>query len=333
MGRAGTEPGSKDADDETVKSALRGALAFPITPFRPDDDLDLDAIRANAELLAASDVGAIVAPSGTGEFFALTPDEIVAMVAATVEGVGGRKPVIAATGFGPRLAGDLARAAEAAGAAAVMIMPPYYGNPDPDGLLAYYAAVADATSVGVIPYARDAALFSPELVERLCDRVPSVVAFKDGRGDVRLFLQIREHVTDRFGTERLVWLAGAGDDLVGPYFAAGAEGFTSSLACFWPEAAVELYRLAAAHDVRGLAAYHERVVRPIYELRQRRPGYEVAVMKAAMEILGHVAGPARPPLANLTDRDWDDLRAILAPMPIPRADDRQTGRTPESSAR
>jgi 5-dehydro-4-deoxyglucarate dehydratase len=306
----------KTLTTEQLRDSLRGALAFPITPFGPDGSVDLDAVRENAAILAGSAVSAIVAPSGTGEFFALTPAESNEIVAATVEAAG-TKPVIAAAGFGPRLGAELAEAAEKAGAAAVMIVPPYYGKPDPDALIAYYAVIAAGSSLPVIPYARDAALLTPSMVERLVNEVPQVIAFKDGRADVRLFQQIREHVIDRCGEDRLVWLAGSGDDLVGPYFAAGAEGFTSSLACFWPEAAAELFTLARAGDHVGLADFHYRIVRPIYALRQRRPGYEVSIMKAAMEILGYKAGPARAPLANPSPAEREELAAILSGLSVP----------------
>jgi len=305
-----------------LRASLHGALAFPITPYAAGGAVDLDAVRENAALLAGGPITAIVAPSGTGEFFALTPSEANEIVAATVKAAGD-KPVIAAAGVGPRLGADLAQAAERAGAAAVMIVSPYYGKPDPDALIAYYADIAAATSLPVIPYARDAALFTPRMAERLVNEIPQVIAFKDGRGDVRLFQQIREHVNERCGEDRVVWLAGTGDDLVAPYFAAGAEGFTSSLACFWPEASGELYRLASSGDYAGLAAYHQRVVSPIYALRQRRPGYEVSVMKAAMEILGHKAGPARSPLANITNVERDELAALLTRLEVPTRADRE----------
>ena len=312
-----TEPST----DTRLRASLRGALAFPITPFAADGSVDLEAVRENAAMVAAGPVSAIVAPSGTGEFFALTPEEATAIVAATVEVANG-KPVIAAAGVGPRLGAQLAREAEAAGASAVMIVPPYYGKPDPDALIAYYADIAAGTSLPVIPYARDAALFTPKMAERLVNEIEQVIAFKDGRGDVRLFQQIREHVIERCGADRLVWLAGTGDDLVAPYFAAGAEGYTSSLACFWPEASGELYDLAASGDFAALADFHHRIVRPIYTLRQRKPGYEVSVMKAAVEILGYKAGPVRSPLANVTADDRAELAVLLTALDVPSRSDR-----------
>lgn len=302
-------------------TSLRGALAFPITPYAADGTVDLDAVRRNTTILTGDHVSAIVAPSGTGEVFALTPEEATSIVAATVEAANG-KPVIAAAGFGPAIGARLAREAEAAGAAAVMVVPPYYGTPDPQGLIRYYADIAAAMSLPIIPYARDAALFSPALAAQLVEELPQIVAFKDGRANVRLFQQIREYVNSVHGEDRLIWLGGSGDDLVGPYFAAGAEGFTSSLACFWPEAAGELYQLASSGNFAGLGAYHARVVAPIYALRQRRPGYEVSVMKAAMDLLGYVAGPSRAPLANVTDAERDELAALLHKLQVPTAADR-----------
>ena len=209
---------------------LRGVLAFPITPYSDDGAVDLAAVHANARWLAGSGMYALVAPSGTGELFSLTPDECAAIVRATVEAAAGRIPVIAGVGFGPRVAAELARQAERDGADGILVLPPYYAHPDPDGLVGYYRQIAEATALGVAIYARDGVALTPALLERLAREIPNLVAFKDGRGDVRLFQRLREHVSERLGAERLVWLAGAGDDMVGPYFAAGAEGFTSSLA-------------------------------------------------------------------------------------------------------
>jgi 5-dehydro-4-deoxyglucarate dehydratase len=308
-----------------LKRRLAGAIAFPITPFCRDGSVDVNGVAANAAWLPdGGHICAIVAPSGTGELFALSPDECATVTAATVQAVGGRAPVIAGVGFNAATAAELARRAEAAGADGVLILPPYYAQPDAGGLVRYFQQVAEATRLGVMPYARDAAAFTPDVLEELTRSVPNLVAFKDGRGDIRIFQRLREHIVERFGPNRLAWLCGVGDDMVGPYFAAGAEGFTSSLACFWPEASGELYRLARDGDLAGLAAFERRVVRPIYELRQRGRGFEVSVMKAAMDILGHPAGGIRPPLGTLSTRDRADLEIILRQLEVPLAADRKT---------
>lgn len=304
-----------------LRTSLQSALAFPITPFDASGDVDLEAVATNASFLPGTGIGAIVAPSGTGEFFALTPEEAREVVAATVS-VAGDLPVIAAAGFGPRLGAQMAREAEDAGASAVMVVSPYYAKPSADGLIEYYKQIASGTSLPIVPYARDSALFTPAILTKLCEELPQIIAFKDGRADVRMFTQLRESVIDAIGGDRLMWIGGSGDDLVGPYFAAGAVGYTSSLACFWPEASVELYRLASSGNFAGLAEYHAQVVKPIYQMRQLKPGYEVSVMKTAMELLGYVAGPSRAPLQNLDDAEQTRLAEILHVLNIPTREDR-----------
>lgn len=305
-----------------LKTKLAGVHAFPVTPFGPDGELDLAAVRENAEWLAASGVSTLVAPSGTGELFGLSTDEAAEVVAATVEGVAGRIPVIAGVGFSGRVGAALARRAERSGAHGILILPPYYAQADAGGLLAYYREIASATDLGAVIYARDAAAITPKLLDDLCDTIPNLVGLKDGRGDVRLFQRLRWHISEQFGPDRLAWICGVGDDLVAPYFAAGAEGYTSSLACFWPEISLELLDLARCGDNAGSLALQARAVRPFYELRQRRGGFEVAVMKAAMGALGYRAGPVRAPLANLTEADASDLRTILERLAVPTAADR-----------
>lgn len=304
-----------------LRTAFHSALAFPITPFDESGEVDLDAVATNASFLPGSGIGAIVAPSGTGEIFALTPEESREIVAATVS-VAGDLPVIAPAGFGPKVGAQMAREAEDAGAAAIMVVSPYYAKPSADGLVEYYKQIASGTSLPIVPYARDSALFTPAILTRLCEELPQIIAFKDGRADVRLFTQLRESVSHALGQDRLTWIGGSGDDLVGPYFAAGAVGYTSSLACFWPEASMEIYRLASSGNYAGLAEYHDRVVRPIYKMRQLKPGYEVSVMKAAMEILGFVAGDSRAPLQNLSTSERDTLGEILRELEVPTREER-----------
>jgi 5-dehydro-4-deoxyglucarate dehydratase len=302
-----------------LAAKLHGAIAFPVTPFAADGAVDLDAVRANASWLPDGNISAIAAPSGTGELYALTPAECADVTRATVEAVDGRVPVIAGVGFNAAIGADLARQATQNGADGILILPPYYATPDADALLDYYREIAAATGLAVAVYARDGAAFTPESLERLARDVPNLMAFKDGRGDVRLFQRMRVHVSAALGHQRLVWLSGVGDDFVGPYFAAGAQGFTSSIACFWPEASAELFRLARSGDAGGLKAFHERVVHPIYELRQLRKGFEVSIMKACMELLGYKAGPVRPPLANAPESTRTTLKQLLTEIGAPDA--------------
>lgn len=311
-----------DSSLEELKERLKGVLGFPVTPFAEDGSVDGEGVRENAQWLSESGVSALVTPSGTGELFALSPDECKSLTQETVEAVQGRIPVIAGVGFGPHVGAELAQFAEEVGASAILVLPPYYGSPDREGLISYYSQIAESTSLGVILYARSPATFTPGLLVELADRLPNLVAFKDGTADVRLFQRIHQYSSERLGSKRLLWLCGAGDDLVAPYFSVGAQGFTSSLACFWPEVAVDLYDAAISSNWPLVGELQERLVRPIYELRTRRAGFEVSVMKAAMQLLGYRAGHPRPPLGRLSGADLHDLERILDELKVPTASHR-----------
>src|SRR5215469_4623303 len=86
-----------------LKDRLRGVLAFPISPFAADGSVDVPAVRRNAAWLPETGIAAVVAPSGTGEFFALTADEALVIMRTTVEVIAGRVPVIGSVGLGARV--------------------------------------------------------------------------------------------------------------------------------------------------------------------------------------------------------------------------------------
>jgi 5-dehydro-4-deoxyglucarate dehydratase len=286
---------------------LRGVFGFPVTPFHRDLSLDLDALARNVDEMAAHPFCAIVAAGGTGEVYSLSPDEIEKVVRVTVGAVRGRMPVVAGTGFNAALGADIARRAEKAGAEWVLALPPYYGGAPESGLFDYYEAIGSATGLPLMVYSRDWAVFTPEMVARLADRVPTLAAWKDGQGDVRRYQRIMNYNGDR-----LAWLGGMGDDCVPGYFAIGIQAYTSSISNIAPQLSRDLAEAGMQRDFARLDELMRRYVHPLYAIRERARGYEVAVMKEAMEMLGMPAGPVRPPLMKCREADANDLRKLMA---------------------
>jgi 5-dehydro-4-deoxyglucarate dehydratase len=291
---------------EELRKKLTGVISFPVTPFHADSSLDLDGLRNNLAVLLRQPLSAIVAPSGTGELFSLSPGEHLAVVSATVEEARGRVPVLAAIGYNLPLGVELAQKAAAAGVDGLLIFPPYYPQADEEGLLDYYAALGRATALGVIVYSRDWVSPSPSWVERLAARVKTLVAWKDGQGDLRRYQNIIQRVGDR-----LQWIGGAGDDLVPAYYAVGCRCYTSSIANVAPRLSLELHELAAAGDRTRLDRLMRDYVVPLYEFRARRKGYEVSAMKEMMVMLGMAGGPVRPPLANVHPGELGELSELV----------------------
>jgi 5-dehydro-4-deoxyglucarate dehydratase len=290
----------------SILSKLRGVFGFPVTPFRQDLSLDLDALARNVDEMAAYPFCALVAAGGTGELYSLSVDEVEQVVATTVRSIKGRMPVMAGTGFNAVLGVDMARRAAKAGADCILALPPYYVAAPEEGLFAYYEAIGRATDLPLTVYSRDWAVFTPVMVERLAARVPTLAGWKDGQGDVRKYQRIMEHNGDR-----LSWFGGLGDDCVPGYFAIGVQAYTSSISNIAPKLSLALADAGMNHDFDRLSDLMRRFVNPLYALRERARGYEVAVMKEAMEILGMPAGPVRPPLMNCRAADLDDLKKLM----------------------
>ena len=218
-------------DPEELRTRLSsGVIAFPVTPFARDGSLDVDGLRRNLSALLAHPIAAVFAPGGTGEIFSLTPREHRQVVAAVVEVTASRVPVVAGVGFNGRLGAALARHAAEAGADGILAFPPYYTDADEEGLAGYYAEIAAATGLGLLLYSRDWVSPSPDWVSELAERIPSLVAWKDGTGDLRRYQRIIQRVGDR-----LHWIGGAGDDLVPGYYAIGIRTYTSSIADVAPK--------------------------------------------------------------------------------------------------
>ena len=204
-----------------LRSRLEGVIAFPVTNFKSDYSLDVDAYRTNVAEMVKFPLCAVVAAGGTGELYSVTPEEHLQLVEATVAEAGGKTAVLAGVGFGGGLSVELARKAQAAGADGILMFPPYYPNADFEGLLRYYKAIGEAVDLGLFLYSRDTVNLSPTQVFRLASEIPNLIALKEGQGDIRNYQRIMERCGDK-----LHWIGGIGDDMVPRYYSLGGRTYT-----------------------------------------------------------------------------------------------------------
>ncbi len=159
---------------------------YPIapTPFTASGDLDIDGQRRVLDCMVDQGVDGICVLANYSEQFLLTDDERATLVDLCLSHVGGRVPVIVTCShFSTRIAAERGRSAAAAGAAMLMLMPPYHGaglRADENGILQHFARVAEAARVPII--VQDAPLsgvnLSVPFLVRLAREVPAVRYFK-----------------------------------------------------------------------------------------------------------------------------------------------------------
>lgn len=271
-----------------------GVLFFPVTPFGADGGLDLAAFRTHVQERLPYEPGAVFAACGTGEFFALGPDEYEQVVAAAVEVVGGQVPVIAGAGYGAALAGDYLRRAAAAGADAALLFPPPSVIGGAAGFVAHVEAVAAATPLPIILYQRDQLALTPSVVTSLLD-VETVAGLKDGRGDLEAMQKIVLAAGGRWAFFNGLPTAELSARAFGGI---GVTGYSSAAFAFLPEVAVAFRRAFAAGDDATCDLLLREFYLPFADLRDRGAGYAVSLIKAGLRLRGSAVGSVRPPLSD-----------------------------------
>lgn len=164
----------------------RFAGVFPIapTPFTAHGELDLPGQRRVLDCMIDQGVDGICILANYSEQFLLADRERDVLLDLCLAHVAGRVPVIVTCShFSTDIAAERARAAKMAGAAMLMLMPPYHGTAlraDDEGIVEHFARIADAAALPVM--VQDAPLsgvnLSVPLLVRLMREVPAVRYFK-----------------------------------------------------------------------------------------------------------------------------------------------------------
>lgn len=293
---------------ETLRDTLgTGLLSFPVTHATADFAFDEDAYREHVAWQSSFAAAGLFAAGGTGEFFALTPDEVARVLRAAV-GAAGNTPVLAPAGYGTAQAVAMARDAEAAGASGLLLLPPYLTEVPQEGLFEHVKAVCAATSLGVIVYHRANAKYTYDTTARLADACPNLIGFKDGVGNVDLMTRVYA----RLG-QRLLSIGGlpTAETYALPYLEMGVTTYSSAIFNFAPRWALEFYAAVRARDAATVYRKLDEFVLPYIEIRDRRNGYAVSIVKAGLRAAGRDAGPVRPPLADLTASEFDELKTLV----------------------
>jgi 5-dehydro-4-deoxyglucarate dehydratase len=294
---------------EMAKKVGEGLLSFPVTHFNDKLEFEPKPYQEHiAWLLSYKPAGLFVA-GGTGEFFSLTPTEFSAVVKAGVAQTAGAVPVIAGCGYGTAMAKEFAKAAEEAGADGILLLPPYLVGAEQEGLSAHVEAVCASTKLGVIMYNRDNAVLDDVTLERVCERCPNLVGFKDGVGDIERMTRIYSRMGDR-----LIYVGGlpTAETFALPYLEMGVTTYSSAIFNFLPEFAVAFYAAVRRRDHATVYAGLREFVLPYIGIRNRRKGYAVSIVKAGMNAIGRPAGPVRSPLTDLTEAELQELTKLIA---------------------
>ncbi|MEO5762518.1 MAG: dihydrodipicolinate synthase family protein [Vicinamibacteria bacterium] len=287
-------------------SFLEGIIPPVITPFEADGRLDLEAYEANIESYGPCDFSAILVLGSNGEAVCLSEEERVAIIKAAVAKSNGR-PIIAGTGTeSTHTTIELTKKAADAGAAAALILNPFFfkNHLSGEALLRHYEGVADNSRIPVLLYSMPAATglpIPPSVVHQLAKH-PNIQGMKDSSGDIANLQRILGGVPKDFS------LVTGSAPVLYPALSLGASGAIVAAAGCAPEATCAVFRAFKAGD-------HDRAKRLQLALTPLAIAvtatYGVAGLKAALTLSGRRGGVPRSPLAAATEAEVTEVKRLM----------------------
>jgi 4-hydroxy-tetrahydrodipicolinate synthase len=269
---------------------LHGIVPPILTPVAEDESIDLGSLRRLIEFQIDAGVHGIWVLGTTGEFASFTRAERAEAVRVSVEAVDGRVPVVVnVSDAATRLAIDHARDAQAAGADAIALLPPYYYVNEQDELLDHFRRMRDAVDMPLLAYnipQNVKAKFGVETILKL-GQEGAIVGLKDSQNDLDWFRQVMTGARQRgvalrgfLGTRYLI---DAG-------LLAGAHGAIPGIANVAPRLCVECYEAARRGDFAASDRATEKLL-AVTRLAGLATGGSTsaasfATMKAALKHLG-----------------------------------------------
>lgn len=293
---------------DRLKQALgAGLLAFPLTDFDEHDRFNEAAFADRLRWMDGNGAAAMFVAGGAGEFFSLDMDEYSAILRTSVA-TGCKTPIIAAAGYGTKMARRFAVESEKLGASGVLLLPPYLTGASQEGLFNHVRSVCDSTGLGVIVYNRANCRINADTLMRLLDACPNLIAFKDGIGDIEEMLKIVAQIGDRATVINGMPTA---EIYARAYAGMGINSYTSAIYNFVPKSAMAFHRAVLAGDSEIINTFTRDFLAPYGKIRGRQPGYAVSIVKAGVDVVGRSAGPVRPPLSSLTPQEREELATLI----------------------
>lgn len=280
-------------------------LTAMITPFTETGQVDYEKVWRLARHLTDHGSDGLVVTGTTGESPTLAADEKIAIYRTVVESVTGRDVrVIAGTGtYDTAESVHLSRRAADAGVHGLLAVTPYYSRPSQEGLIAHFAAIADATDLPVMLYnipGRTARRIDVETLRKLSDH-PRIRAVKDAVMDIDFTSQTCHDVPE------LAVYSGQ-DSYTWPMMAVGAIGVVSVISHLAGDAVAAMVRAASAGDIAQARDLHQQLL-PLAFACFVEPN--PAPVKAALNSLWEPVGVPRLPLLAASESTVAAIKEAL----------------------
>ena len=283
---------------------FKGSMPALVTPFK-NGAVDLDTLKKLVEWHIDQGSHGLVPVGTTGESPTLTYEEHELVVAEVVKAAAGRIPVIAGAGSNNTTESmHFMRHAKEVGAAAALVVTPYYNKPTQDGLYAHFKTLHDSVDLPIVIYnipGRSVVDMTPATMGALA-QLPRIVGVKDATGDLARVCAQRITCGKDF-------LQISGEDATAHGFnAQGGVGCISVTANVAPALCAQLQNATLAGDFKTALEIQDRLM-PLHQAIFTEPG--LVGVKYAMSLLDLCSAEVRLPLTPLTDGTKEKVKAAM----------------------
>ena len=274
------------------KCVFTGACTALVTPFL-DEKINFPMLERLLQRQLDAGIEAVVVCGTTGESSTLSDKEKLELFRRAKAYVGNRCKIIAGTGSNDTAhAVHLSKAAQDAGADALLVVSPYYNKATPEGLTAHYSAIAASVDIPVILYnvPSRTGVDIPVAVYQALSLIPNIAGIKEASPDIVKIAKIRSACPE-------LPVYSGNDDQIVPVTALGGKGVISVLSNVLPEETQAMAKAALDGDFDTAADLQLRLLPLIQELFCEVNPIPV---KAAMAMMGYDCGSCRLPLTALS---------------------------------
>lgn len=297
----------------------QGVFAAAPTPFLADGTVDRKTAAELTGYYIEGGLSGIFALSSTGEYFAMTPKQRLAMVDATVEAAAGRIPVLAMVSDAClETVLENIRTIADHNVDGVVLTAPYYFKYSQNELYGFFSKAAEASKVPLLMYNQPTRLpsaLSEELTLRLADH-PNIIGLKDTSAEAARLARMAALVG---GREDFLYYAGS--ESLAAYGALCGVNYVYALASIEPRFFVKMLAMAKQGDVRGVLQAQQRVdalcklFRAIGGGSAKSFNNFAAGIKAALEVKGFGKAYTAQLGGLPTDAEYEAIRRILEQTP------------------
>ena len=284
---------------------FKGVIPAVLSVFDAQEELDEKGTRELIRFLTSFDIGGLYLTGSTGEAFLMNSEERKRQVEIVMDEVGDRLPVVVHVGaMSTRASVELARHAEAVGAAGISSVPPFYFKFNEEQIFGYYRDISEATSLPMIVYNIPlAGMMTVSMIERLAS-LPNVKGVKYTGTALYEVTQIRDACKPGFQ------IYGGCDELGSSNIALGVDGIIGSFYNCIPDLYLRIWKAVKESDVETAARLQRKALHVIMLGIQSRS--MMACIKLWLRSAGVQAGYARRPFDNFTEEQAENLvRSLL----------------------